>query len=468
VHLAEHLEKVVTGEITRLIVSAPPQHGKSRLVSEMLPAFWLAKRPNEPVIVSSYASDLATSKSRATRSLIESDEFSRLFGKATGRKTYIKVREDSRAVNAWQLGYPYKGGVRAVGVGSGITGFPAVLGIIDDPHASWEEAQSLTYRQRAWEWYRTTFRTRVHENGAIVIIMTRWHSDDLVGRLLAEQADKWTVLRYPAISEHQAERDTNNKYIGIPEGQPDPIGRAENEPLAPRRFSLNALLELKQDVGSLAWGAEYQGVPRPSEGNRFKRQWFEIVETAPRNAKRVMYVDKAGTARSAEDAHKGAATASVLLARGDDGIYYVEDSVQGWYSAYEREAVIKQLAQVYKEKYGNVEIYIEQEPGSGGKESAEATIRNLAGFIIRADRPSGDKDTRLEPFAVQCEAKNVKLVRGLWNFSWLEEMSAIPNGVRRDQADATAGAFNKLTQTSVATKVMPVSGLYGKSQGRKR
>jgi predicted phage terminase large subunit-like protein len=311
-----------------------------------------------------------------------------------------------------------------------------MLGIIDDPFENWEQAQSQTFRDRVWEWWQATFRTRIWEAGSVIIVMTRWHEDDLAGRLIGDGAGGWTILRLPALAETQDERDENNRRMGLPGGQPDPLGRAPGEALSPGRFSRAALDALKRDVGSLVWNAEYQGSPRAPEGNRFKRGWFQLVDAAPANARRVRYWDKAGT----EDG--GAFTAGVLMST-DMNLFYIEDVVRGQWSAFQREATIKQVAELDARR-GRVDVWIEQEPGSGGKESAEATIRNLAGFSIHAERPTGDKDVRMEPFAAQAEAGNVKLVRGAWNAAWLDEITAIPHGAYRDQGDATAGGFNKL------------------------
>lgn len=444
VHVAEALDRVVSGECKRLMIFAPPQHGKSELVSVRLPAFWLAKNPDSPVILASYATDLAKTHSRQARDVVESNEFKALFGDLSPYELPIETRDDSRAVHEWQLAAPARGGLRAVGVSKGLTGHPGMLGIIDDPHADWEEAQSPTMREKAFNWYRSVFRTRIWEGGAIVIIMTRWHEDDLAGKLLKSQPEQWEVLRFPALAESQEERDLNDKFLNQPIGQPDPLGRKEGEPLAPNRFSKAALIELKTDLGSVIWSAEYQGVPRPSEGSRFKRSWFPIVDAVPAHAKRARYWDKAGTAKGqGTTAH----TAGVLIAI-HEGIVYVEHVVRGQWSSGEREKVIKQTAEVDAIKYSSptvVDYYVEQEPGSGGKESAENTIKNLAGYSIQADRPTGDKDTRLEPFAAQAEAMNVRLLRGDWNYDYIEELVTVPNGVFRDQSDASAGAFNKLT-----------------------
>ena len=177
-----------------------------------------------------------------------------------------------------------------------------------DPFESWEHAQSEAVRRKTAEWYHNTFRPRVWEKGCIILIMTRWHEDDLAGRLLAEQAGEWTVLRLPALAETQEERDENNRRLHQPQGIPDPLGREPGQPLCPSRYSKPALLALQTDVGSLGWTAEYQGVPRNAEGNRFKRPWFPIVDAIPATIKkRVRYWDKAATENG------GCYTAGVLM-----------------------------------------------------------------------------------------------------------------------------------------------------------
>jgi predicted phage terminase large subunit-like protein len=351
-----------------------------------------------------------------------------------------------------------------VGIGGALTGFPAKWAVIDDPVKNLAEARSEVKRQEFKDWYRSVLRTRIQQGGAIVIIMTRWDEDDAAGWLLREQPGEWTVLRYPALAETQQDRDTNNKLLGLPEGLPDLLGRASGEALAPHRFSREALLATQNDVGSTIWAGLYDGMPRKADGNVFKRHWFPIVDPAPRKGKRMRYWDKAGT-----EGGDGAATAGLLMLECEDGLTYIEDVVRGWYSAFEREKVIKQTAELDALRYGAksaVKIYVEQEPGSGGKESADATVKNLKGFVIKTDRPTGDKDTRLEPFAAQAEAGNVRLVRGVWNEDYIEEMIAIPNGKRRDQGDASSGAFNRLQDAGKGGTTVGYSGL-GARRGRR-
>ncbi len=454
--IADTLDRCVEGELSRLMIFAPPQHGKSELVSVRLPAYWLGRRPNDPIILASYGANLAYSKSRQARTIVESTEFAELFPD-------LRTRRDSRAVDHWELEAPARGGLLAAGVGGPITGHGARLGIIDDPFENWEQAQSQTIRGKVWEWWRTTFRTRIWEDGVIILIMTRWHEDDLAGRLLAEQGQRWTVLRLPALAETQAERDDNDRRLGLPTGQADPLGRAPGEPLCPRRFSKPALAQLQKDVGSLGWTAEYQGVPRLAEGNRFKRAWFPIVDALPSQVKaRVRYWDKAATPGA------GCFTVGLLMDETEDGHYIVEDVVRGQWSSGERDRVMQQTAELDRSRYGNaVQIHIEQEPGSSGVDAMQALVKLLAGFPVFADKVTGDKDVRLEPFAAQCEAGNVKLRRGAWNAAYIEEMCAIPNGKYRDQGDASSGAFNRLTTSakgktaSAPARVVKTDQLFG-------
>lgn len=171
----------------------------------------------------------------------------------------------------------------------------------------------------------------------------------------------------------------------------------------------------------------------------FKRQWFEIVDKAPFYVERVRYWDKAGTEGA------GAYTCGALMSYDKKtGLFHIEDVIRGQWSALERETIIKQSAQADDARYGLVQVWQEQEPGSGGKESAEATVRNLVGHAIRTERVTGDKITRAHPFAAQAEANNVRLVKGAWNGVFLDEMASFPFGTYKDQVDATSGAFNKL------------------------
>ncbi len=435
--IAAQLDAVVRGDVRRLMVFAPPQHGKSELASVRLPAYWLGRRPDDPVILASYAASLAESKSRQARQVVESPEYGQLFP-GTG------TRRDSRSVAHWGLA-GRRGYLLAAGVGGPITGHGALLGVIDDPVENWQEAQSQTVRDTCWEWFRSTFRTRIWEAGAIILIMTRWHEDELAGRLLHDQPGQWAVLRLPALAETPAERDEGHRLLGLPAGGPDPLGRQSGEPLCPSRFSRDALAALRRDVGSLSWSGQYQGVPRALEGNTFKRSWFPLVDAAPYQARRVRYWDRAASEG------QGDFTVGVLMACAD-GVYFVEDLVRGQWTSGTRDAIVKQTAERDALRYHHaVQTWVKQEPGSGGKDSALAAVRLLAGYSIRADRVTGGKEVRADPLAAQAEAGNVRLVRGAWNGDFLDELCAFPNGTHDDCVDAASGAFNKLAEARLAT-----------------
>jgi predicted phage terminase large subunit-like protein len=207
---------------------------------------------------------------------------------------------------------------------------------------------------------------------------------------------------------------------------------------------------MEKPLGSYGAAGQLQQRPVPREGGMFQRPWFsQVVEAAPALARRVRYWDRAATAGG------GCYTCGVLLARTDDGRYYVEDVIRGQWSSWQRDQVMLQTAQADQARYGAMQphIVVEREPGSSGKDSVWATARLFDGFPIHADLPTGSKETRAEPFAAQCEAGNVSLVRGTWNHSYIEELCLFPMGAYADQVDASSGAYNRLAQGAYTARV---------------
>jgi hypothetical protein len=243
-----HLEKVEKGEIKRLILLLPPRHGKSLLSSIMFPAWYLGRNPDHEIIVSSYSADLASKFGAQTRDIINTPEYKFVFGH--------EIREDISAKSEWKL-KGHNGSYVAVGLGGGITGRGANLLIIDDPVKNREEAESQVYREKVWDYFTSTLYTRLEKDGKIVIMITRWHFDDLVGRLLKEQPEDWAVIKYPAIAE------TEEKY------------RKFGEPLWPEKYSLDDLLKIKETIGTYNWQSLYQQTPIAIEGQEFKPEWIK-------------------------------------------------------------------------------------------------------------------------------------------------------------------------------------------------
>ncbi|ANY70721.1 hypothetical protein BBD42_13085 [Paenibacillus sp. BIHB 4019] len=255
--LDETLVKVSLGELKRVIVTMPPRHGKSERVSKKFPAWHIGRNPTDEIILASYSVDLSRGFSRIARDTL------------TTNKVVFDVGVDpaNQSAESWGID-GYRGGVTAAGVGGAITGKGAKIAIIDDPVKNAEEANSEVMREKVWDWYQSTLYTRLTPDGRIIVVMTRWHEDDLVGRLLKKESDEikegthkgeqWTVINFPAIAEDD-----------------DFLGRIEGEPLWPEfGFDAHRLEQIKSDVGSYVFNALYQQRPSAAGGTIFKREYF--------------------------------------------------------------------------------------------------------------------------------------------------------------------------------------------------
>lgn len=411
------LERVLTGELRRLMVFEPPRHGKSEQVSRLLPGKYLERYPDRWVGLTSYGATLAQNLSRSARGY---------FREAGGR-----VSGDRSSVTEWAT--PEGGGLWAAGVGGGITGKGAHLAIIDDPLKDRAEADSATFRERAREWYTSTLYTRLEPDAALIVVLTRWHEVDLAGWLLdregSEEPERWAILDLPARAESERPEYPDSCTVL-------PDWRSPGEPLCPERYDDDALRKIEASVGPRDWAALYQQRPRPREGGFFKYDWFEADRFArPVEAKRIRYWDTAGTDGS------GDYTVGALLSKTPEGLFYVEDVVRGQWSPGYRDQVIRKTAEADGKQ---IPIWLEREAGVAGEDRTKATIKLLAGYRVRAEPATGSKEVRADPFAAQCEAGNVRLCRGDWNSAYIEELVSFPNGDHDDQVDASAGAFNKL------------------------
>jgi len=233
---------VAEGQCDRLMIFMPPRHGKSELASRRFPAWYIGKHSNKEIIAASYNSDLAGDFGREVRNIVDSGEYQSLFD--------TRLASDSKAKNRWNI--EGGGGYAAAGVGTAVTGRGADIFLIDDPVKDRQEAESETHRERVWDWYTSTAYTRLMPGGAIILIQTRWHEDDLAGRLLeAEQngGDQWRKLILPAWHE-------------------------ERGALWPERYPKPALDRIKAAIGPRDWSALYQQAPSPEEGTFFQRDWF--------------------------------------------------------------------------------------------------------------------------------------------------------------------------------------------------
>ncbi|MDD5502446.1 MAG: phage terminase large subunit [Candidatus Thermoplasmatota archaeon] len=430
--ICEILDKVVAGKIKRLMIFTPPRHGKTELVSRRLPAYILGRDPGEQIIATSYSADLAGQNNRDVQRIIASDAYQAIFPETflADDPRAFRYRGDYQQ-NSDMFEIPGRPGFyKSAGVGGGITGRGFTCGLIDDPIKNAEEANSPVYREKVWEWYTSTFYTRAEKDARIIIILTRWHEDDLAGRLLEQQenepfADRWTILEIPAIKE-----DDNPD---------DP--RKTGEPLWPEKYSLEVLETIKSTLSGYQWAALYQQKPKPREGNMFRREWFEIIDIPPADMRKIRYWDLAATepAKGKDPAY----TAGALVGE-KDGIFYICDIRRRRSRPAGIEALVKQTAELDGKR---VNIYMEQEPGSSGVGVIDHYARKvLFGFAFRGDKVTGAKEWRAEPLCAAAENGNVKLVRGTWNKDFLDEAETFPHGKFKDQVDAVSGAHSKLQE----------------------
>lgn len=243
---------VAARESPRLMIFMPPRHGKSEIGSRSFPAWHLGRYPDHEFIACSYGSDLANGFSRKVRDVIEEPAYRAIFPDT-------QVSKDSRSVENWLT--TKAGGYAAAGVGGAITGRGSHVLVIDDPVKNRTEAESATSREAVWDWYTSTAYTRLAPGGGVLVILTRWHDDDLAGRLLRKQAegegDEWVVVEYPAQAVH------------------DELFRKAGEPLHAERYDIDALERIKRAVGPRDWQALYQQNPTPDEGDYFNKSMFQ-------------------------------------------------------------------------------------------------------------------------------------------------------------------------------------------------
>jgi hypothetical protein len=270
--VAEHLDRWVRGDIRRLMLFMPPRNGKSELVSRRLPAYILGRDPEAQIIACSYGADLASALNRNVQRIIDNPAYARVFPdtrlnssnvRAAAQESYLRNSDTFEVVG-------HQGTYVSAGVGGAITGKGFQYGIVDDPIKNRDEADSPTYRAKVYDWYTSTFYTRQEGDDArILLTVTRWHEDDLAGRLLAladadPAADRWEVLSFPAIAEGPNPHDP----------------REPGDPLWPAKYPLTRLASMRATMGARDWTALYQQRPAPSEGAMFRREWFKVAVLA--------------------------------------------------------------------------------------------------------------------------------------------------------------------------------------------
>lgn len=421
-YISSFVAKKVAKGGARIIISAPPRHGKSELTSVHMPAWHLERYPKRNVILSTYGSDLSVGFGRRVRDVFLNEENKELL------KT--RIRRDSARVAHFIT--EEGGSMSSVGLGGPITGRGAHLLLIDDYIKEIKEALSPAYRDYIWNWFVTTAYTRLEPGGSVVIVATRWHSDDLIGRILQNFPGQWDYIEMAAEAK---------------EG--DILGRPVGAPLFEERYPLSRLQELKETLGSVFYDALYQQSPVDESKKMADDGWLKYVkeEAVPhRNEHKWIRVwDLAAT----EDG--GDYTVGTLCSyHKATNNFYIWNVIRKQISPNNVEESVQKAAVA---DGVDIDVGIEQEPGSSGKALVEHYDRSvLPEFkVVPIPTAGNSKLIRAQPFLAGAEAGRVYLVEGEWNATFAREFRDFPGGQFDDQIDTAAAAYTKLTGKKIFT-----------------
>lgn len=390
-----------------LVISMPPQHGKSMTITETLPSWYLGRNPESRVIEISYSEDFAQLFGR--RNKVKIEQFGEIFGtelaKSPNNNTEFELSNNI-------------GGMISRGILSGVTGRPANLMIIDDPIKTRQEADSETIRNRIWDEWENSFKTRLCAGAKVILIQTRWHEDDLAGRIL--------------------QREKNVERINLPceAEENDLLGRKPGEALCPEIGKGSSwLLDFKRSYqgkeGSRAWNALFQGRPTSAEGNLIRRDWWRYYEALPQMVEEIISVDAAFKDKDQSDF----VAIQVWGKRGPD--IYLIDAIKAHLDFPETVRAILATRQ----KYPRVRIILVEDKANGS-----AIIQILRAKIpgVVAVNPEGGKVARANAVSGAIESGNVWLPRyAAFTGDFVEECSAFPNGAHDDQVDCMTQALNR-------------------------
>ena len=438
--VCEHLQAISEGDIHRLIINVPPRHTKSLTVSVFWPTWEWGPRnhPELRQLYSSYAESLSIRDNRKSRNIIMSPWYQGQWG---NRFKLVGDQNEKKRFENDKTGFRIATTVRSLGTGEG-----GDRVVVDDPH-NVREVESTAKRIETLLWWDESMSTRTGADPAttaFLIIMQRSAHNDLSGHVIAKETG-YELLCLPARYEGKSRIVTS---LGIADPR-----RKFGELLWEERYPEEQQAKIEKDLNSAyAVAGQMQQRPAPRTGGKFNILDFDILDADKFDRSEIVssirYWDKAGT----QDA--GAYTAGVLMHKvkhkilGADGNVFdtedrfvVEDMVRGRWEAPERE---KRISLAMKIDGKKVRVWVEQEPGSGGKESAQATQRRNPGFTIKREPVTGNKEVRAEPWETAVDAKTVSLIAGTWIKPYLDEHEIWPNGFK-DQIDASSGAYNKLT-----------------------
>src|SRR5438128_1091077 len=332
----------------RLMVFMPPRVGKSELISRRYPGWFLGRNPDATLGIVSYGAELAEELSAYARRVVMTDEYRDVFGNTyqPDPGSTVEIDKQSRAVGNWHVANR-RGGLRAVGAGGALTGRGFDAAILDDVIKGREEADSELERDKLWKWWQGTLRTRIEPGGGVLLVMTRWHHDDLAGRLLDQMPDRWDVINLPALAD---------------EG--DILGRQPGEALDPLRYDEEAYAAIREEISEREWTAQYQGRPSPDKGDVFERDWFTIEPLPPggRDLPVVQYWDTAHGKRNPK--RKGDRSVCATW-RAQPACFRIVHLYVGRPGYHELKPLAIQLAQFANQNFGRLQCVVIEDHSSG-------------------------------------------------------------------------------------------------------
>jgi len=421
-YVANLLTEFAHGKIKKLMLSMPPQHGKSELASRRLVAFLFGINPDLRIAGASYNDTFAAKFNRQVQRIIDSPEYREVFPNTT-INSKSSAREDKanylRNSHEFEI-VGHKGSYLSVGVGGGITGNPVDILIWDDLIKGRKDAASSTIRQSTWDWYTDDAGTRMHNASQELGIMTRWHDDDPMGRILQESPEDWVVVNLPAIKVDN--EDPND---------PREIGAA----LWEEKHSKERILKIKK-LRPKTFNSLYQGKPTPGEGDKIKRAYFEIVNEAdlPEDYTNDLYIDGAYTKKTEND------PTGVMSCFERNGFIYVT----GFTAQYLEMPELLKLVPTYA-TLNNVTASnsVRVEPKASGKTLKQLLISHtkLNASEIEGSHVAEGKAARVEACLPAMLSGKIKILKGNWNEAFLTELAGFPNAKHDEAVDCLCYAI---------------------------
>lgn len=417
------LMRVSSGALRRLIITMPPGYSKSTKATQDFPCWHLARNPHHQFAVCGYAESIALEQSRKARDIFVSNKFRKVFPESVhrpGKESQTAVAVERQAAHEW--GTREGGRYYAVGIGGGLTGRRFDIGIIDDPYKDRRDADSSTIRQRVWEWWESTFYTRQQPHAAIIIVMTRWHQDDLVARLLRQQVsggpDQWELIHVRALDEN-------------------------DESTWPERWPTKEMRAKKAVTSQREWAALYEGTPQPAGGAIFKQHWFRAERRyTPQPRVQNDAVGRYQSWDTAEETGKTAAYSSCC-----EGELTPEYKMRLTHVERDKLAFPDLCRAIVKRaEIGNYDgklrrVLIEKK-STGGPAAAQlmSTGPEWLRPLIQTVTPRGSKVQRANSASAWCDLGMVLLPRPSGEVVWLHpfetELFTFPGSAEKDQVDS--------------------------------